>query len=463
MPDTPAISLNGIDGRTGGPAFEAPTVADLAARFRELAGLGSIGTIGHGGSEDKPHRDAASLAKSGWAVIVPKGLDPAIRRAIEPLCARRAAQAKGLYKEIELDPSAEDVEQFLARHGVSFGNFVAESLPKYLLFLGPPSLIPFEFQTLLGLEYGPGRLDLPTVDAYAAYASSVVAYESGGEVPTAREICFWGPKRDPATELSTADLLVPLARGDGRLRGVDKDTGALATAYLEEDATKERLLAELHRPSSQRPPSMLFTASHGLSYPLGDDLQAKAQGALVTADWYPGLPMSPDTHVAASDIGDDARIHGMVAFLFACFGAATPAFDSFPRDRSAPPKQLANAPFVSALPQRLLSHPSGGALGVFGHIDRAWGYSMKRASDIPQIGPFRTAILSVLGGAPLGEALADFARRAAGLSSSLVSRMASRAAPSDRDLAMRFIEQSDAAGYVLLGDPGASLRQGAKP
>lgn len=458
MPDHDDLFINGIDGTTGQSAFAPLTVADIAAKVGSSAAGDE--PPGHGGGGHNLDRAAEDITTSGWAVVAPKGLDPAIRRAIEPLCRLRAEQARELYREIEFDPATDDFASFCQRHGVSPGNRDHANLPKYLLLLGPPTLIPFEFQGLLGLEYGPGRLDFKTPDEYRAYAESVVACELSSASPTAREICFWGPRRDPATELSSSALLDPLIEGYGRTRSIAQEAKLDVTARLADDAHKDALLTELHRPSSQKPPALLFTASHGVSWPSGHDLQASEQGALISADWYPGLPVSTDARVAASDITDSARIHGTVAFLFACFGAATPALDSFPLDRSAPPKKLAPASFVSPLPQRLLGHPGGGALGVFGHVDRAWGFSLQRASDIPQIGPFRNGILRALRGAPLGDVLSDFALRAAGLASRLVTTrgLMAQNAPSDRDIALRFIEQSDAMGYMLLGDPGASVK-----
>jgi hypothetical protein len=460
MPDQDPIFINGIDGTTGQPAFAPLTVADIVSKLTAPSpGYG----IGHGGGGHVIHRAAEDIAESGWAVVIPKGTDPAILHAIEPLRKHREAQAGDLYREIDFDPATDDFAAFLKRHGVSPGNREHASLPKYLLLLGPPTSIPFEFQGLLGLEYGPGRLDFRTPDEYRAYAESVVAYERSSACPTAREICFWGPRRDPSTELSSTGLLGPLIEGYGRTRSVIKEASVGARELLGDDALKDALLSEMHRPPGMKPPTLFFAASHGVSWPSGDERQRSEQGALVTADWYPGLPVSSDSMVAASDVTDDARVHGTIAFMFACFGAATPEVDSFPLDRVEPPKALAPAPFVSPLPQRLLAHPGGGALGVFGHVDRAWGFSLQTASDVPQIGPFRNGILRALRGAPLGDVLSDFALRAAGLSSKLVTTLGTTGlfAPSDKELALSFIERNDAMGYMLLGDPGASVIKGS--
>ena len=89
--------------------------------------------------------------------------------------------------------------------------------------------------------------------------------------------------------------------------------------------------------------------------------------------------MKAEHFLAAADVADDANVNGMVALLFACFGAGTPDADQFLMDLSqagtAPP--LAPKPFIAALPRRLLAHPNGSALAVIGHIDRAWGFSIQ--------------------------------------------------------------------------------------
>ena len=58
------------------------------------------------------------------------------------------------------------------------------------------------------------------------------------------------------------------------------------------------------------------------------------------------------------------------------------------------------APFVAALPQRLLTHPGGGALAVIGHVERAWGYSIRPVGLGNRLLPFRNLLGRVLRGEP---------------------------------------------------------------
>jgi hypothetical protein len=146
-----------------------------------------------------------------------------------------------------------------------------------------------------------------------------------------------------------------------------------------------------------RPPAVLFTASHGMAFNSGQAEQISSQGALLCQDW-PGFGSVKAEHfLAAADIADDANVKGMIAFLFACFGAGTPDKDQFLTDLSqadtAPP--LAPKPFIAALPRRLLAHPKGATLAVIGHIDRAWGFSMQSPASRHRRSP-RSATASVL-------------------------------------------------------------------
>ena len=178
------------------------------------------------------------------------------------------------------------------------------------------------------------------------------------------------------------------------------------------EATRANLLEPLHAADPGRRPAFLFTASHGLEWPNGHESQVAEQGALLCQDW-PGLgvPPRPEHCVKAADIDDDAQLHGLVAFLFACHGAGTPAFDQFLADRTKGPVPIAGRPFVAALPQRLLSHPNGPALAVFGHVERAWGYSIRPRGLGPRLRPFRNLLSRVLKGEPVGHATKDLSDR----------------------------------------------------
>ena len=126
-------------------------------------------------------------------------------------------------------------------------------------------------------------------------------------------------------------------------------------------------------------PALLFSASHGMSFPAGDSRQLPHQGALLCQDW-PGPKehkgrIPEDYYFSADDLTADHNLLGMLAFFFACYGAGTPHMDDFYRKAFMERKAIAPHAFLSQLPQRMLTHSKGGALAVVGHVERAWGYS----------------------------------------------------------------------------------------
>src|SRR5262249_22855036 len=165
----------------------------------------------------------------------------------------------------------------------------------------------------------------------------------------------------------------------------------------------------------------------------------------------------PEHCLAATDVSDDSRVHGLIAFFFACYGAGTPALDSFGVTPGQQPLRLAPEPLVAALPRRLLAHPGGGALAVFGHVDRAWTPSI-RPPDVPtQLQPFRNLIGRVLRGEPVGVALDDFRDRYVSRSLALLPEP-DQPPLRGRELARAWLERNDARNFVLLGDPAVRLR-----
>src|SRR4029453_322171 len=101
-------------------------------------------------------------------------------------------------------------------------------------------------------------------------------------------------------------------------------------SFIGADASKDGLRALL---SGAERPDLLFTATHRIGFPPGPPGQRATQGALVCQDW-PGPrhgKIGPTHWFAAPDI-PDAELTGMIAFLFACFGAGTPRYDEFDRN-----------------------------------------------------------------------------------------------------------------------------------
>jgi hypothetical protein len=470
--DPNLIYVNGIDFDTGNYAFAPRSIDDMARQVLEHPGVDAF---------NETHDDQArsfglpfdmkpdKLEETGWGIIFHENTPQPVRDALEPLMALRRTEAGGLFKVLDYK-QGEQTRDWYTRHSVSPANIDPALVPYYLLLIGPPDMIPFEFQYLLGVDYAIGRLAFDTPAEYEKYARSTVAYESAKSVQNGKEISYWGTRHlgDPATEMSATLLIDPLANGIARAPGslkqaIHEKVGYRRKLRLGDDATRASLLEGLHGPM---PPAMLFTASHGMALRCGQANQTSTQGALLCQDW-PGFGSVRAEHfLAASDITDDANVNGVVALLFACFGAGTPDADQFLKDLSQAGKAapLAPQPFVAALPRRLLAHPNGSALAVIGHIDRAWGYSIQspKVSD-PQIGTFRNSIGTILTGGRVGHATCgQFGARFSALSALLLNATSPTAANasrlSDRDLVARWLERNDAQNYVLLGDPAARIR-----
>ena len=148
--------------------------------------------------------------------------------------------------------------------------------------------------------------------------------------------------------------------------------------HVRGEAKKDQL-AELV--GGAKTPTVLFTASHGVGFEKEDRRQLRHQGALVCQDVGPVRgdgPVPEKAYFSADDLVSTAKLHGLVSFHFACYAAGTPAVNDYPdTERKVFRNQpIAPHPFAARLPQRLLGHPNGGALGFVGHVDRAWSCSI---------------------------------------------------------------------------------------
>jgi hypothetical protein len=467
--DPNTVYLNGVDGETGKPLVEPFSFAEAAALARPAEGDAlltamrkRVDKLTSGESHGLPiDVDQYDVAQAGWGIVFAQDTPDDVRKALEPLIEhrRKSIPAKRL-KVLEYRKGESHLE-WIERHGISLGDVSPKVIPYYLLLIGGPSSVPFDFQYMLDIDYAVGRLAFDCAAEYGRYVQSILDYEKpGAAVPTKKQMIYWSPRYDPATTISADRLVRPLYEGLPDEPPVATERGLEQLCMLEEDATKAALADVLHGRGATRP-AMLFTASHGVGFRADSDQQRSVQGALRCQDHAGGPWTGPRAYLSAADVADDAQLHGLVAFFFACYGAGTPAHDDFMSNRSQEARRIAPAPFVAALPQRLLGHPNGGALAVIGHVERAWSYSIEPPNVGSQLIPFRNAIWQILAGRPVGVATKDFSDRYAASSTFLLRQMGANPPGKkidDEELVRRWIQRNDAQNYVLLGDPAVRLR-----
>ena len=458
------LFANGVDATTGGPLL-APMTVESLARLATSAPADQAGAelaARHRRAIEQVYApkqgvDPTDLAQTGWGIVFAEDADPRIVTALTPMLERRHAQAdalvEGRYHEfVGADGyrAGESKSAFLRRHHSGPGPVDPDVIPYYLLLVGGPDEIPFEIQYQLDVQHAVGRIHFDDVAGYARYAANVVAAETRPPGTESPRLSFFAARNDddPATALSCEHLVTPLTTA--------LSDGWSVRSFIGANASKDGLQALL---SGAERPDLLFTATHGVGFPAGHPGQRATQGALVCQDW-PGPrhgKIGPAHWFAAPDI-PDAELTGMIAFLFACFGAGTPRYDEFDRNPDNR-KSLAPDPFLAALPQALLGREAG-ALAVVGHVDRALGYSFVWPGAGQQTEVYRSTLAELGAGQPIGSALEYVGDRYAELATDLnqaVKDTAEGWRADDEMLAGLFAAHADARGFVLLGDPAARL------
>ncbi|MCP4396316.1 MAG: hypothetical protein GY801_03260 [bacterium] len=477
-----SLVFNGINGATGDYLLKVtPEQISKVARgekldqddLAQLERLNNRNTEGHLGPVERVN--PLNLAETGWGVIFAHDADPAVKEALKELLDHRQAQAakehEHYYQEYighKAYRSGESTREFLARHKVSGVDAAdPDKMPYYLLIVGDPESIPYRFQYQLDVQYAVGRIHFDTLEEYAQYARSVVEAETK-KAFLPRQATFFGVQNpdDAATRLSAKELVNPLHEEvPQQLSEILKEQSPWSVrTLLEEQATKAQLSQVL---GGDETPALIFTASHGMYFPKDDPHQLRHQGALLCQDWPGPLtwrdPIPEDHYFSADDVGEDANLLGLLAFHFACYGAGTPRLDDFARQASGEREAIAPHAFIARLPQRLLSHPKGGALAVVGHVERAWTYSFVWSDSGGQTGTFRDTLMRLMQGHPVGWAMEYFNTRHGALAVRLNQELEDihfGKTTNDRELAGMWTANNDARNYVIIGDPAVRLPVG---
>ncbi|NNJ10155.1 C1 family peptidase [Chloroflexales bacterium ZM16-3] len=509
---------NGIDGVTGKPLLQidASTASRLAQGLepepQEMTNLYKNKQIdasgGHFGTVAGIEQTRVEEAR--WAVVVSAVDSVDVIKSLWPLIQHRMKQmgytkldfnfqsgdtdcgkwlgrhSDGFKKTLsnawgEVPPvlvarPGERVNAWLARHGVAQGPVDPKrGVPFYLMIAARPgplndadkAFIPLNFQYELDIFWGVGRLIFSDasgqhrLDDYKSYAERVVAWESRADAASrlSKEIAFFGTRHeeDTSTIRSADELIVPLVDWT-KTEKLPTEKGFKSTLYLSEQATRSNLEKLL---SASKPPALLFTASHGIGLPLSDDRLVMHQGSLVTADFTGFGSIKREHWMAGEDLDGmaGANVEGMIAFLFACYGAGCPQKDEFLFDANKQRPTIAPFPFMAQLPQRLLTK---GALAVLGHVERAWTYSFSgtEAGTTRQVQPFQDVLGRLMQGRPAGDATDQFNVIQGARSMTLTEELEAityGATPDPTLLSRLWMARNDARNYALLGDPAVKL------
>jgi len=397
------------------------------------------------------------LSEMGWGVIFAANADPALREALSELLDHRRAQATQNHEDYYEEYMGEDgyrpgdtMQDFLQRHTISIGLINPSEVPYYLLIVGDPESIPYEFQYQLDTKYAVGRIYFETLEEYTHYARSVVKAETSG-VDRPRQVTFFGVVNpdDNGTRLSSKYLVEPL------YKHISEVAPEWETGIFTGDAATKAQLARLL--GGDQTPGFLFTASHGMDFSLDSPKQLTRQGALVCQDWPgPRNKIFEDFYFAAEDVDEDAQLSGLIVFSFASYSAGMSKYDDYSLATSYTRTQVARSAFVAQLPQQLLGHPKGGVLAFIGQLGPGWGYSFLKSNGEQTIaGTFHRAVDQMLAGYPVGAAMEPFNQRYAELSAELSTLLLD--VNYNYRTSKQFIMTLDARDYVIVGDPAVRL------
>lgn len=395
--------------------------------------------------------DAKKIEEVGWGIILAKNLSPEIIEKLNPLLGKRGQQAGSLFKKFYGNDGPEQGEsksRFLARHGVGPGPPQPEKVPYYLLLVGGPEDISFEFQFQLSIQYAVGRIHFDQLEEYAAYAQKILNREKNQSTRWGTGFFAPGQESDKLTKLAAEKLITPVR---DTISTRFPNTQILYSEGSQADSTTLETWFK-----NQDGPAFIMSAGHSIIHPGIQPQDRPLQGALVCGNYdhsmqsLTGLFNGTDT-VCEKDPG------GLVYFQFSCFSGGTPDRDMFdPNFNVAKPTVK---PFISKLCKNL-SITKGGAAAVIGHVDQAWPH----AFFLPEIGSFtetyKQTVCRILLGFPLGHAVKPLAFKAAELNASFQEAVdtllfGGRVDPA-RFAALNLLRQ-DSRSYVLFGDPAITV------
>ncbi len=486
-----SIHYGGINGATGQSTIPPLTVRQLSEAIRQLSEPANLGDLRRRQEQDglealglRPGVSPCRLEATGWGIVFAEDADPAVEEALSELIAHRRGQAGNRCRVFKGSAGVRRDQRktdWLTAQGAST-EVDPDKVPYYLLLVGSPEAIPFQFQSQLAVDYAVGRIHFNTLQEYANYARSVVLVEKRKRAFLPRRIAFYGAVNGnnlatqdmrqgliaPVSDATRALVSTPLD-GEGGLNdpalwpGPCPDTAGVVDGwqvetYLAQDAGRRSLMGLLG--DGGRAPALLFAGGHGYE-PDNPICLPFEQGALITSDWDGDrAPIPRDAFVSGEDVGSDMNLLGMIAFFFACYSGGTPPeADEFVRKLLRVPARPP-FPFVAHLPTRMLSAPAGGALAVIAQVAPTFHFAFRWAEVGAIHTPFQDYLAQLLRGYPIGHAMQPFFARYASRETELAGllkdiRRGRQIA--DQDLLIPWLASYTAGNNIILGDPAVRI------
>lgn len=331
--------------------------------------------------------------------------------------------------------------------GLSRFGTAPERLPRYILILGDPAVIPWTVQYAFGTRHAVGRLPF-TDERLRHYVDALLDDWPNAAVDRTAPLMWTVDRAGDITAQMRAVIAEPLAvqLADPRLPGFRHLAGP------------EALGAALMGGLRDCAPALVVTSSHGATSGAGADLAAAL-----------GQPVDEaDTPVALTDL-EAAMPPGAIWYSQACCSAGSASPSSYvgllPADSAAWRVTAAVAalgPTVAPAPLRMLGRTNP-IRGFLGHVEPTFDWTLRVSCTGQGLGHHIVSALSdnLFGGAqPLGYAFSDY-RADVGVLHTQWADAVQEVADGDvtkRPEATRLrVAALDRQSLVLLGDPTVTL------
>jgi hypothetical protein len=392
--------------------------------------------------------DALTPAAKTDALDAPESIRALITARQGVVLRYNPVAPRGTLRRYYADGSAQDIQVAAQAWGTARGR-----VPRYLLMLGSPTVLPWDLQFLFQADAFVGRIDLEGA-ALERYVGRLIDEWSHSGAAADKPIVWATSQAGDITRLMRNCIAAPLY-------GLFKGDNGLAPTFIDGSATQASGAALIAALEASRP-GFVATTSHGMTGPLSDPNKMKADlGLLVDSALK---TVAPDAITAAW------QPDGVIWYAHACCSAGSRSKTSF-AGLVAPGSGVERilqavagcGDTIAPFPQALLSAGKP-AKAFVGHVEPTFDWSVRQN----QTGQFLTNPLldsfyqRLFSGEPIGMALDSCRRMASSLLNASygtqIDELAEGKSRTGEILALQLMA-NDWRSFVLLGDPACQLVQ----